>query len=62
MAVVTAIRWNAPLRAFTSGCGRDKKTNMAFGAVTRKLIVLANALLHADCLWQAALLLGRCTQ
>ena len=55
MAAVTAIRWNAPLRAFYQRLrARGKEAKVALVAVTRKLIVLANALLQADRLWQDA--------
>ena len=55
MAAVAAIRWNAPLRAFYQRLrARGKEANMALVAVTRKLVVLANALLRADRLWQDA--------
>ena len=55
MAAVAAIRWNAPLRAFYQRLRtRGKEAKGALVAVTRKLIVLANALLQADRLWQDA--------
>ena len=55
MAAVAAIRWNAPLRAFYQRLrARGKEAKVALVAVTRKLIVLANALLQADRLWQDA--------
>ena len=54
-AAVAAIRWNAPLRAFYQRLrARGKEAQVALVAVTRQLIVLANALLQADRLWQDA--------
>ena len=55
MAAVAAIRWNAPLRAFYQRLrARGKEAKVALVAVTRKLVVLANALLQTDRLWQDA--------
>ena len=50
-----AVRWNASLRAFYQRLrARGKEAKAALVTVTRKLIVLANAPLQADSLWQAA--------
>ena len=48
-------RWNAPLRAFYQQLrARGKEAKVDLVAVTRKLVVLANALLQANRLWQDA--------
>lgn len=55
MAAVAALRWNPPLRAFYDRLrARSKQAKVALVAVMRKRIVLADALLRTDRLWQPA--------